>query len=48
VVGTTVAGAPAPGPERQYETIAGEIMPILEKFCLNQQFILDQYVMEFE
>jgi hypothetical protein len=43
-----VAKAPAAGPERQYETITGEIMPILKIFCLNRQFIPDQYVMEFE
>jgi dTDP-4-amino-4,6-dideoxygalactose transaminase len=33
---------------RQYQTLAAEILPILENICASQQFILGRYVMEFE
>ncbi len=32
----------------QYQAIAAEIMPILEKVCESQQFILGRYVTQFE
>ncbi len=32
----------------QYQTLAAEIIPVLQKICANQQFILGQYVTEFE
>jgi len=34
--------------KRQYQTIAAEMMPIVENICADQQFILGRYVMEFE
>jgi dTDP-4-amino-4,6-dideoxygalactose transaminase len=33
---------------RQYQRLAGEIIPILEEVCASQQFILGRYVMNFE
>jgi dTDP-4-amino-4,6-dideoxygalactose transaminase len=33
---------------RQYQTLAPEIIPILENICASQQFILGRYVMDFE
>jgi dTDP-4-amino-4,6-dideoxygalactose transaminase len=33
---------------RQYQTLAHEIVPILEEICASQQFILGRYVMDFE
>jgi len=32
----------------QYQTLAGEIMPVLQRLCATQQFILGRYVTEFE
>jgi dTDP-4-amino-4,6-dideoxygalactose transaminase len=34
--------------KRQYQTLAAEIVPILENICASQQFILGRYVMDFE
>lgn len=34
--------------KRQYQTLAAEIMPIVENIFDNQQFILGRYVLEFE
>jgi dTDP-4-amino-4,6-dideoxygalactose transaminase len=34
--------------KRQYQTLATEIVPILENICASQQFILGRYVMDFE
>src|ERR1039458_8656992 len=33
---------------RQYQPLAAEIIPILEKICASQQFILGRHVLEFE
>ncbi len=33
---------------RQYQTLAPEIIPILEDICASQQFILGRYVTDFE
>ncbi len=32
----------------QYQNLAAEVMPVLEKICDSQQFILGQYVTQFE
>src|ERR1700728_1849565 len=33
---------------RQYQTLAAEIMPVVENICANQQFILGRHVLDFE
>ncbi len=34
--------------KQQYQTLAHEIIPVLQKICASQQFILGQYVTDFE
>lgn len=55
-----IADAPTPPPVQaavkvplldlrgQYQSLAAEVIPILEKVCDSQQFILGQYVTQFE
>ena len=34
--------------KRQYQSLAAEIVPVLEKICASQQFVLGRYVVQFE
>jgi dTDP-4-amino-4,6-dideoxygalactose transaminase len=34
--------------KRQYQSLAAEIVPVLEKICASQQFVLGRYVAQFE
>ncbi|MGH8141669.1 MAG: aminotransferase class I/II-fold pyridoxal phosphate-dependent enzyme, partial [Steroidobacteraceae bacterium] len=33
---------------RQYQSLAAEVIPVLEKICDSQQFVLGRYVTQFE
>ena len=34
--------------KRQYQSLAAEVVPVLEKICASQQFVLGRYVTQFE